>query len=101
MYSTHNEGKPVVAERFIGTSMNKIYKYITYMNYMTYMTHNNKYHSTIKMKPNDVHQAHILTLVKKLIIKVLNLKLMIFLEYQDIKTFLQKAMFQIGLKKFL
>ena len=53
------------------------------------------------MKPNDVHQAHILALVKKLIIKVLNLKLMIFLEYQDIKTFLRKAMFQIGLKKFL
>ena len=26
---------------------------------------------------------------------------MILLEYQNIKTFLQKAMFQIGLKKFL
>ena len=29
MYSTHNEGKPVVAERLIGTLKNKIYKYIT------------------------------------------------------------------------
>ena len=28
MYSTHNEGKSVVAERFIRTLKNKIYKYI-------------------------------------------------------------------------
>ena len=30
-----------------------------------------------------------------------NLKLVILLEYQNIKTFLEKAIFQIGLKKFL
>ena len=42
-----------------------------------------------------------LTLVKKLIIKILNVKLVIMLEYQNIKTFFQKAMAQIGLKKFL
>ena len=29
MYSTHNEGKSVVAERFIRTLKNKIYKHIT------------------------------------------------------------------------
>ena len=29
MYSTHNEGKSVVAERFIRTLKNKIYKYLT------------------------------------------------------------------------
>ena len=29
MYSTHNEGKYVVAERFIRTTKNKIYKYMT------------------------------------------------------------------------
>ena len=29
MYSTHNEGKSVVAERFIRTHENKIYKYMT------------------------------------------------------------------------
>ena len=29
MYSTHNEGKSVVAQRFIRTLKNKIYKYMT------------------------------------------------------------------------
>ena len=29
MYSIHNEGKCVVAERFIRTLKNKIYKYMT------------------------------------------------------------------------
>ena len=29
MYSAHNEGKSVVAERFIKTLKNKIYKYMT------------------------------------------------------------------------
>ena len=29
MFSTHNEGKSVVAERFIRTLRNKIYKYMT------------------------------------------------------------------------
>ena len=29
MYSTHNEGKSVVAETFIRTIKNKIYKYMT------------------------------------------------------------------------
>ena len=42
-----------------------------------------------------------LTLVKKIMIKILNLKLMMLLEYQNIRTFLQKAVRQIGLKKFL
>ena len=53
------------------------------------------------MKPYGVNQAHILTLIKKLIIKILNVKLVVLLEYQNMKTFLQKAMFQIDLKKFL
>ena len=29
MYSTHNDGKSVVAERFIRTLKNKIYKHMT------------------------------------------------------------------------
>ena len=46
------------------------------------------------------NQTHILILVKKLIIKVINLKLVIFLEYQNIKNFLQKVTLQIGQKTF-
>ena len=40
------------------------------------------------------------TLVKKLIIKILNLKLLLQLEYQNKKTFLQNPLFQSGLRKF-
>ena len=59
------------------------------------------YHSTTKMKPVDLNETHILTLVKKLIIKSLNLKLLILIEYQNIKILLQKAALQIGLKTIL
>ena len=47
------------------------------------------------------NQGHILTLVNKLMIKVLNIKLVILLEYQNIKKFLKKVTPQISLKKFL
>ena len=62
MYSTHNEGKSVVAERFIRTLKNKIYKYMTSVSKNIYIDklddivnkYNNTYHSTIKLKPVDV-----------------------------------------------
>ena len=38
MYSTHNEGKSVVAERFIGTLKSKIYKYMTSISKNVYIT---------------------------------------------------------------
>ena len=38
---------------------------------------NNTYHRTIKMKPVDVKIMNILTLVKKFMINILNLKLVI------------------------
>ena len=62
--------------------------------------YNNIYHTAIKMKPVDVKQADILTLVKKLMIKILNLKLVVLLEYQNKKSFLQMFTLQICLKKF-
>ena len=52
------------------------------------------------MKPIDV-KVHILILKKKLIIEILNLRLMKMLEFQNIKTFLLKDTLQIDLKKFL
>ena len=60
---------------------------------------NNTYHSTIEMKPFDVKSCT-RTLVKKLM-KIQNLKLVIMLEYRNIKKNVEGAMFQIGLKKFL
>ena len=62
MYSTHNEVKPVVAERFIRTLKNKIYKYMTSISKNVYIDklddivykYNNTYHTTIEMKPADV-----------------------------------------------
>ena len=55
---------------------------------------------TTKIKPADVKPAHILTAVKKLIIIILDLKLEILWQYENIKTLLQKAMFRIDLKEF-
>ena len=37
MYSTHNEGMPVVAERFIRTLKNKIYKHMTAISKNVYL----------------------------------------------------------------
>ena len=59
MYSTNNEGKSVIAERFITTLKNKIYKYITAISKdvcidkLDYIVKecNNTYHTSIKMKP--------------------------------------------------
>ena len=37
LYSTHNEGKPVVAKRFIRTLKNKIYKHMTSLSKNVYI----------------------------------------------------------------
>ena len=62
MYSTYNEGKSVVAERFIRTLKNKLYKHLTASGKNVYYDvlddvvnkYNNTKHSTIKTKPIDV-----------------------------------------------
>ena len=53
--------------------------------------YNNTYHGIIKMKPADVNQTHILNLVKKLMIKIQNLKLVIPLECRNIKVFFENV----------
>ena len=50
--------------------------------------YNNAYHNTIKMEPVDVKSSAHIDSSKKIMIKMLNLKLVILLEYQNIKTFL-------------
>ena len=58
MYSTHNEEKSIVAERFIRTLKDKIYKHMRVVPKNVYNDivneYNNTYHKTIKMKPVDV-----------------------------------------------
>ena len=62
MYSTHNEEKFVIAERFIRTLKNKIFKHMTAISKNVYFDvlddivnkYNNTVHRTIKMKPIDV-----------------------------------------------
>ena len=59
MYSIHNEGRSVIAERFIRTLKNKIYKYMTSISKNVYIDkldhivdeYNNTCHKTITMKP--------------------------------------------------
>ena len=50
--------------------------------------YNNTYHNTIKMEPVDVKSSAYIDSSKKIMIKMLNLKLVILLEYQNIETFL-------------
>ena len=65
MYSTYNEGKFVVAQRFISIWNNKVHKYMTSISRNVYSDklddivhkYNNTYHSTIKMKPVDVKSS--------------------------------------------
>ena len=62
MYSTYNEEKSVVTERFIRTLKNKIFKHMTAVSKNVYFDvlddildkYNNTVHRTIKMKPIDV-----------------------------------------------
>ena len=85
MYSTHNEGKSVVAEKFIRTLTNKIHKYMTSISTNAYINkldnivnkYNNTYHRTTKIKPTDVKDNTYMDIDKevnnkKLIMKILN-----------------------------
>ena len=93
MYLTYNEGKLVVAERFIRTLKNKIFKHMTAVSKNVYFNvfddivnkHNNAVHRTIKIKP----------------INVISDSDYIVSEYQNTKTFWLKDTCKIGQKKFL
>ena len=62
IYSKYNEGKSIVAERFIRTLKNKIFKHMTAISKNVYFDvlddivnkYHNNVHKTIKMKPIDV-----------------------------------------------
>ena len=78
MYSTHNEGKSVVAERFIKTLKNKIYKHMTYIGKNVYFNvlddivdkYNNSFHSSIKIKPKDVTDTNFTEYIEETNMKI-------------------------------
>ena len=109
MYSTYNDEKSVVAERFIRTLKRKIFKHmaafqkifilmcwiILLVNIITLFIKLLKW-TLLKLKMilmlniMKIHQIN----------KVLNLKLVTMLEFLKIKTFLLKDILEIGQKRF-
>ena len=73
MYSTYNEGKSVVAERFIRTLKNKLYKHMTATGKNVYYDvlddvvnkYNKTKHSTIQMKA--IKEFILMTIMKKIV----------------------------------
>ena len=94
-YSTHNEGKSVVAERFIRSFKNKVYKYMTSVSKNVYIDkladivnkYNNTYHSTIKMKRADVKSSTYIDFNKENIEEDPKLEVGDHEEYRNIKDF--------------
>ena len=106
MYSAHNKGKSIVAERFIRTIKNKIYKHMTSISKNVYIGKlddivnecNNTKLRTTKMKPIDVKDNTYIDFGKE--VNENNPKFKVG-DHVRIKTFLLKAILQIGLKKCL
>ena len=109
MYSTYNEGKSVVAERFIRTLKNKLYKHMTTTGKNVYYDvlddivneYNNTKHNTIKMKPIDVRNYIKEYILMNIIKKIVDLKKVIELEYLNLKIYLLKDILLIRVLKYL
>ena len=111
MYSLHNEGKSVAAERFIRTLKNKIYKYMTTISKNVYIDKlddivnecNNTYHRTIKMKPVDVKDNPYINFEKEVNNNNQKFKVGDYVKISKYKNNFRykKDTCQIGLKKFL
>ena len=108
MYSTYNEGKSVVAERFVRTLKNKIFKHMTAISKNIYFDvlddivdkYNNTVLRTIKIKPMEVTDDYYAKYNEDPSNnKILNLKMVTMLEFKKIKTFLLKYILQIGQKE--
>ena len=89
MYSMHKEGKSAIAERFIRTLC--IYVNIDKLDDIV-NKYNNTYNSTIKMTPVDVKSNTYICSSKDNNDKDAKfIKLVILLEYQNIKIFLKRS----------
>ena len=88
MYSIYNEEKSAVAERFIRTLKNKIFKHMTAISKNIYF---DVFDDIVNKYNNTVHRViPMLNTMKILIKKILNLKLVTMLEFLNMKTFLLK-----------
>ena len=110
MYSTYKEEKSVVAEKFIETLKNKIFKHMTGISNNVsfqvldgiFIKSNKTFHKTIKIKNQlRLHLILMMNTIKILMRKVLKLKLVILPEYQNTNTFFVEDTRKIGQKKFL
>ena len=112
MYSTNNEGKSVVAERFIRTLKSKIYKYMTSVSKNVYIDklnaivnkYNNTYHTTIKMKPINVKDNTYINTNKEINYKHPKFKVGDYVRISKYKNIFAKGIYAICLirvKKFL
>ena len=109
MYSTFNEGKSVVVERFIRTLKNKLYKHMKATGKNVYYDvlddvvnkYNNTKHNAIKMKPKDVKNDNNRVDIDECNKKMLDLMKGIELEYLNLKIYLLKDILLIGVEKYL
>ena len=108
MYSTYNEGKSVVAERFIRNLKNKVYKHMTAISKNVYFDVlndivdecSNTYYKTIKMMPIDVGDDSFAE-YNESNEKDPKFKVADHVRISSTKIFLLKDMLLIGVKKFL
>ena len=99
MYSTHNEGKSVVSEKFIRTLRNKIYKYMTSTSNDVYIDklddivnkYKNAYRRTIKIKPIVVKDSTYINIDQEVNNKNLKIKIGNHLRISKYKTIFAKG----------
>ena len=109
MYSTYNEGKSVIAGRFIRTLKNKIFKHMTAISKNVSIDvldnivnkYNNTVYRTIKMKPTDVTDDSCVDYNEDFNKKDPKFKVGNLIRNSKYKKNLLKDTHEIGLKKFL
>ena len=109
MYSTYNEGKSLVAERFIRTLKNKIFKHMMAISKNVYFDvlddivneYNSTVHRTIKTKPIDITDDYYAEYNESSNKKDPKFKVGGNVRISKHKNIFAKDTLQIGLKNFL
>ena len=108
MYSTYNERKSVVAERFIRILKNKIYKHMRAISKNVYfdvldgiVDKYNTYHRTIKIKPIDVKGNYFAGYNEESNERDPKFKVGDHVRISKFKVYLLKDIHLIGVKKYL